>query len=139
MRKTILIIIAAIAFFVAGCAITGKTSAVLKDEILGCGIDTQIDILKIDDIEQACYKDNGVFFAVENMGSTSISGFSVFLESDYNITMNIRSSLKPGETKQEQLFFGNQKLNGIKSLSISPSIEGNICDMAGIRLEIRRC
>jgi len=143
IRRSVIIAAVIILFFVTGCSITGKSSAILKDEITGCQINTQLEVLRIGDVEQACYKENSVYFAVENRGSTTITGFSIFLESDYNVSMLVRSSVKPGETKSQQLFFGSQNMDGMKSMIVYPMIgdpaEKIICRDSKLTLELNKC
>jgi len=143
IRKIAIIAAVVILFFVAGCGITGKSAAILKDQIEGCGLNTDIDVLKIDDVEQACYKEHSIYFSIENTGSSTISGFSVFLESDYNLTMVVKSTVSPGGTKQEQLFFGSQDLRGVKTLTVYPMIgdpaQRIVCTDSKLTIGMKEC
>ncbi len=131
------------ALLALGCAITGQSASVLEEEIVGCSLNTQIGFLTIGDEVQACYRDSSIYFVVDNTGSNEISGLSVSLESDYDITMNIRTGIDPGVSSPQNLNFGSQKLSGVRSLRVFPMIGSGdsmvVCTGAGISIPLERC
>lgn len=145
MNRMLLLVIALVApvFFVAGCSITGRTAGVMDDGIVGCSLSTRIGFLEMNGEAQACYMDKGIYFVIENLGSESISGLSVVLESDYALTMVIKGTAAPGETVQQSLNFGGQALNGVRSLTVYPLVGSaeakSICQGAGITVALKRC
>jgi hypothetical protein len=143
-KWTILIIMAIVApvFFLGGCSITGKTSEVFTDNIVGCSLNTEIDFLRINGAAQACYRENSLYFVVDNKGINTVTGLSVYLESDYNITMLVRESIGPGESLSQDINFGNQGLRGMRSLTVYPLIgdaQGIVCSNIGITTDIEEC
>lgn len=131
------------AFFLTGCTITGRSSDVLSEDIVACPLSTRIGFLTINDVVQACYRDSSLYFVVENAGSSQLSGFSVMLEADYNVTMLVKQKVLPGETVQESLNFGSDMLAGIKSLTVYPFVgdEGGMRECAAARITalIEKC
>jgi len=143
MMMLLVLALVAPAFFVAGCSITGRTAEVMDEEIVGCSLNTRIGFLEMNGDAQACYRDTGIYFVIENLGSNRISGLSVRLESDYDLTMVIKGSAVPGETVQQSLNFGSQALTGVRSLTVYPLVgsaeEKSICQGAGITVALERC
>lgn len=127
--------------FTAGCAVTGKTSEVLNEDIIGCSLSTEIGFLTINDDIQACYRESSLYFVIENTGTEMINGLSISLQSDYNITMVIHEEMAPGDIMYQNLNFGTQMLGGVKSLSLLPFIGENevFCRDATIQVELDRC
>jgi hypothetical protein len=136
-----ILILAAIAMLNIGCAITGKTSEVLNENIISCSLNTEIGFLVINDEAQACYRESGLYFVIENTGSEMIHGLSILLYSDYNITMVIHEEMAPGDIMYQNLNFGTQTLGGVKSLTLFPFIGENevFCRDATIGVELPRC
>jgi hypothetical protein len=116
---------------------------VVQEVMAGCSLNTEIGFLRIADSVQACYKDSGIYFTIENLGSTEISGLSLKLEADYGLTMLVRGSVGPGQTLQQGLGFGSQKLSGVRSLTVYPIVEGisgeDVCVEAAITAPLERC
>jgi hypothetical protein len=115
----------------------------MRDGIVSCSLNTQIDMMDVAGDVQACYRDSGIYFAVENTGSTALSGLSMHLDADYGLTMLIRSEVAPGETVQQSLSFGSQKMTGVRSLTIYPLVGGvdndDLCVEAAITAALRPC
>ncbi|MFH1064145.1 MAG: hypothetical protein V1729_03635 [Candidatus Woesearchaeota archaeon] len=126
----------------AGCSITGRTAAVLTEEMIGCTINTDMEFLMINDRVQACYRNNSVYFVVDNTGVDMITGLSVNIEADYGLTMLVKTRIDPGQTSQHNINFGNQELAGVRSLKIYPMIGSTtrkLCTVAGISTELNKC
>ncbi len=145
-RMTVIVLIAMMSLLVgsllSGCSITGRTSTILEEELLGCSLNTDMEFLEINDHVQACYRSNSIYFVVDNTGIDMITGLSVSIEADYRLTMLVKTLIRPGETSQHSLNFGNQELVGVKSLEIYPmvgSVDRRICKVAGISTEIKKC
>lgn len=143
MRNVKLALIPAVLLFLlvlSGCTITGRSSELLNDEILSCSLGTGMAFMKIGDVVQACYSDNSIYFAVENMGTTRITGLSVSLESDYPLTMNLHDEVSPGQVSQQSLGFGSQSVAGGK-LTVYPFVGESrmLCTNAAVSVEIGRC
>jgi hypothetical protein len=144
MAKALFIIgSVAMLFFIALFAFTSKTMDAAGSILPECSLSTRIDFLRIGDSVQACYAGSNLYFAVENLGSDTISGLSVYLESDYNLTMLIREMMGPGDTKQESLSFGSQGLESAKSLTLYPLVgdisRRNVCRDAAIHVGLEKC
>ena len=146
MDRWILLLIfcmAAPVFLLSGCSITGQTSGVMHDYIISCSLNTQIEMMEVADDVQACYRDNSIYFAVDNTGSTTLSGLSVHLDADYALTMLVRAEAAPGETVQQSLSFGSQKMDGLRSLTIYPLVGGvdndDLCVEAAITAALHPC
>ena len=143
MNKTTILIIALaiIAFFNTGCTITGNSADLLEQDIIGYALNTDIDFLKINGQVQACHKTDTLYFVVENIGTSEISGFSILLESDYNISIVIKENVVPGYTSQQSLNFGSQNLANVKQLTIYPLVGENnaICRESSITTELEPC
>lgn len=124
----------------SGCTITGRSSDVLSDEIVECSIGTRVAFLNIGDVTQACHGDNGIYFAVENLGTTRVTGLQVMLSSDYDVTMNLRDEVAPGQVSQQSLGFGSQSVKG-GTLTVTPFVGDSrmLCTNAAVTAEITRC
>ncbi|MBW2968481.1 hypothetical protein KY362_08425 [Candidatus Woesearchaeota archaeon] len=136
-------IITAAAMLLTGCTITGKSSTAMYGELVDCSLNTDIEILEFDGIQQACYRENSIYFIADNTGTTKITGMNIYLESDYNLNMKVKTIMDPGDTKEQTLHFGTQELTGVKTLTIRPMItidgEQVTCSDAGIQLLLTRC
>lgn len=129
--------------YVTGVSITGQSAALMERELVGCSLSTGIDFLRIDNTPQACYKDNRIYFSVENIGSSEISGLLVKLEADYDLTMRLKDELATGSMSQHDLGFGAQSLSGVKLLTVEPMITAGggstLCDNAAISVALEKC
>lgn len=136
-----MLMLAAIAVLNIGCEVTGKTSELLNEDIIGCSLNTEIGFLVINDEVQACYRESGLYFVVENTGSEMIHGLSIQLNSDYNITMVIHEEMAPGDIMYQNLNFGTQTLGGVESLTLFPFIGENevFCRDATIDIDLPMC
>lgn len=144
MKTRLVMITMMLALFMllgTACTITGRSAEVMKDEIVACSLNTDMEFLKLNGLVQACYRDNSLYFIVENTGTSQISGISVQLESDYDLTMTIKEPVSPGETSQQSISFGSQGIRGARSLRIYPLIgpERTVCENAGIYTELDMC
>jgi len=143
MRIVTLFMLAALVgmmIYVTGVTITGQSAAVMEEELVGCSLNTRIGFLSIDDIDQVCYRDDSLYFTVENLGSSELSGMMVHLESDYELTMLIKRELGAGEAMQQELLFGQQDMSGARSLTVYPVIgDRTVCDDSGITIDLKRC
>ena len=139
---TISVIVASIFFFI-GVSVTGNMTKDLNSDFSSCAAGVDIDVLKINTAVQACYKESSLYFAIENQGSVSLSGFKVILQADYPVSMTIREGLPAKQTSQHNLNFGTQKLTEVKGLKIIPLIKSTAglrqCAAAGIEIDIRPC
>jgi hypothetical protein len=142
MAKALMIIgSVAILFFIVVFAMAGKTVDNATKAASSCSLNTRIDFLKINDQVQACYKDNSIYFAVENLGSDTISGLSVYLESGFNLTMLVKGSISPGAAKQQSLNFGPQSIADVKSMTLYPVVgeSREVCADAGVKAVLEKC
>ena len=142
MAKALMIIgSVAILFFIVVFAIAGKTLDTATKAASSCSLNTRIDFLKINDQVQACYKDNSIYFAVENLGSDTISGLSVYLESGFNLTMLVKGQIEPGSAKQQSLNFGSQSIADVKSMMLYPVVGElrEVCTDAGVKAVLEKC
>lgn len=145
MGKTMFLIVGLAALFlmiVAGIPYIGKTTTGVTDTV-SCALNTDIKVLEIDGLQQACYRDHSIYLIVDNSGSNRITGLSVYLESEHNVAMKIKKEINPGEASENSIFFGQQTLEGVKGLTITPiiSIDGSevSCDEAEIKVLLSKC
>jgi hypothetical protein len=143
MNRSLLIIIAIATILIAGCTITGNTPTMTTEEVIGCSLNTEIDFLTINDRIQACYRGSSIYFAIDNTGSNIVTGLSVYLQSDYNITLLIKGNIDPGESIPQNINFGIQELRDVRSLTVYP-LTGDpknkiVCRNAAIQTEIEAC
>ncbi len=109
-------------------------------EMTDCSFGADIDFIKLGDEPQVCYEGNRIFFSVENNGLSLISGLSVLIESDYNITMTVKKAVLPGQSSENMIGFGTQRLSGVRSIEVSPlASDGHVCQGAGIHAAIEEC
>jgi len=125
----------------AGCSVTGRSTASLVDTSVGCSLNTKIAFLEIDGRVEACYGENNLYFLIDNLGSEKLRGLRLYLDSDYPVSLLIRKSVRPGGSSQENIDFGMQKIEDIRSLTVSPIVgdAGVICDEAAISIHIQKC
>jgi hypothetical protein len=138
---TIIIMLALFLLLGTACTITGRSAEVMSDGIVACSLNTDMEFLRLNGLVQACYRENSLYFIVENTGTSQVSGLSVQLESDYNLTMTIKEPIPPGETSQQSISFGSQGISGARSLRIYPLTgpNRNVCENAAIYTELERC
>jgi hypothetical protein len=131
----------ALIFFMLVFALAGRTVETAAKDAAGCSLSTRIDFLRINDEVQACYAGSSLYFAVENLGSDTLSGLSVYLESDYNLTMLVKGSILPGSAKQQSLNLGAQSIANPNSIVLYPVVgdSRDVCRDAGIRTELAEC
>ena len=141
----LIIVLMSFVFAATACSITGNSSEMLRDDIISCSLNTDIDFLRLNGVVQACHRGNSLYFAVENTGTNKISGLSVLLDSDYPVTMTIKEVISPGDVSQQSLSFGAQQLGGVVSLRIYPlsglskGSDAVVCKDAVISAEISEC
>ena len=141
MRTKILIVIVMV-LLLSGC--TGVlTGGAIRSETIDCSLSTDIEVLRINQLPQACYRDSSLYFTVENTGSSEIRGFMVTLKSDYDLTMKLLGYTPPGDTADHSITFGSQRLEDVQSIRIRPILNSGsnsiICDSAAIEMQIERC
>jgi len=114
---------------IAGCNANGSSTI---DKCAG----TQIEAL------EGCYDNGKIYFNLRNKG-TDISGIKAFLEANYNISISIDGAIEPGAPIRKRLDFGNQGINGFKTLTIRPLIKEGQTRIVGkkksLRIELRPC
>ncbi|NQU79550.1 hypothetical protein HQ545_07310 [Candidatus Woesearchaeota archaeon] len=139
----LLLALAGTLLFLSGCGVTGSMSHTLDDEIIGCSLNTEIEFLKIDGDVRTCVGEEGMYLAVDNTGTSMISGLAVSVDYGYDVTMHLRGVISPGETKQHRISFGSTGLPGTTSVTVYPMLgdfnQNIICGDAVIRSEIGEC
>ncbi|MFC1741551.1 hypothetical protein ACFL3V_03375 [Nanoarchaeota archaeon] len=132
--------IMALCLFV-GIELTGKSAAITRDEMIDCSLGTEIGFITINDIVQACYTDNAIYFAVDNVGTTRLSGLNVKLDADYDLDMIIKESIEPGHSSSHNLNFGNQGMRGMDVLTLYPLTGKDrvACSHARVQIFLERC
>lgn len=140
-RYIVLLIIALIAPALAGCTISGQASSVLEDDIVGCSLNTDIDFMKIGDRVQACYTDSSIYFAIDNLGSNTVTGLSIELKADYDLSMFIKESVASGESKPVTIDFGSQSIDNPTTITIYPAVGKSrlLCSNIPITADIKKC
>ncbi len=138
-----LVALLGLSMYVVGVSITGRSASVLEYEIIGCSLNTNLDFMKIDNKEQVCFDGKKLHFSVENVGTGDISGMSVFLDADYDVTMVIRDEILQGAISQQDLSFGGQELSGIRMLTVYPvvgdGVHRTVCENSAISVEVDKC
>jgi hypothetical protein len=141
MRTEIITLIVMMALL-SGC--TGVlTGGAIRSETIDCSLSTDIAVLTINQLPQACYRESSIYFTVENTGSSDIAGFMVTLQADYDLTMKLLGYTPPGDTADHSVTFGSQKLEDVRSMTIRPILRSGsgsiICDAAAIKMELEKC
>ena len=138
-----LVALLGLGMYVVGVSITGQSASILEHEIVGCSLNTNIEFLMIDGKEQVCFDGNRLHFAVENTGTSEITGMNVMLAADYDVTMVIRKLILPGNLAQQDLSFGSQTMDGKRVLTVYPvvgeGIHKTVCDNSAITVEVGDC
>lgn len=137
----VLLCAVALVLLCTACTITGRSAGLMSEEIVACSLNTDIEFLTLNDVVQACYRGNSLYFVVENTGTGYITGLGVQLGSDDGLYMTIRETIGPGETSQQSLSFGTQDVLGSGTLSVYPLTgEGReVCGSASISTVLGRC
>lgn len=141
MRTEIIILMVMMALL-SGC--TGVlTGGAIRSETIDCSLSTDIAVLTINQLPQACYRESSIYFTVENTGSSDIAGFMVTLQADYDLTMKLLGYTPPGDIADHSVTFGSQKLEDVRSMTIRPILRSGsgsiICDAAAIKMELEKC
>jgi hypothetical protein len=144
MSKWIILLMIALvapAFFMSGCSITGRSASTADDDLVACSLNTKVGFLEIDGSAQACHKDSYLYFMLDNMGSSTLTGLGISLESDYDLAMIIKEVIPPGETSHQGLSFGSQALDRITRLTITPLVGSGrtACRNAAVSIDISSC
>lgn len=138
-----IIVVLCLALALSGCSATLTGNTVLSEAVFDCSISTDIEIFTINDVPQACYRDNGVYFTVDNMGSSYIEGLTVTIDAEYDLTMDLLEPIRAGGVAEYGLSSGTQKLTNVDSMIIRPIIDSGrgsiVCDAASIKVDLKRC
>ena len=119
----------------------GRTTTI-KANIPDCS-QTSLNIISYNDQAQVCYRDNQLFFTLENNGITDIAGVKVIILSTFNIVQeDVNERMDVADIIRSQVKFNNQ--GEIQKVKFVPKIyvenELQLCPNNGLEVEnIKEC